>query len=86
VSYSRATYLDMLGGSAGPGVTVFGDALDVSIYYRGTTLQYRSLPTSVVQHAGGGTVMLFPNAEVLLALQGEAIVGRDAQALVLFGT
>lgn len=85
-SYSHATYLDMLGASAGPGVLLFGDALDVSTYYRVATLQYRSNSTSLVQHAIGGYLVALPSTEILLALQGEAITGSDVKALALFGT
>ncbi|HSO34835.1 MAG TPA: hypothetical protein VLT33_20030, partial [Labilithrix sp.] len=85
-SYSQATYLKMYGGSAGPGATLFGDALDVSAYYRYTTLEYRSVNTSLLQHGFGTTVMLFPNAAVLFTVQGEAVTGDDANALLLFGT
>jgi hypothetical protein len=85
-SYSHATYLDMLGATAGPGATLLDDALDLSVYYRGSTLRYRSIHSSLVQHAAGGSVMLFPNAAVLFALQGEVMTGPDAKALMLFGT
>ena len=85
-NYSKATYLDMFGGSAGPGLTLFGDALDLSVYYRATALRYRSVPASLLQHAAGGTVIVVPDSAILLAVQGEAITGDDAKALVLFGT
>ena len=85
-SYSRATYVDMLGAAAGPGLTLFGDALDLSVYYRATTLQYRSISTSLIQHAAGGTVILVPDSAILVAVQGEAIAGDDTKALMLFGT
>jgi hypothetical protein len=85
-SYSHATYLDMLGATGGPGVTLLGDALDLGVYYRGSTLRYRSIHTALVQHAAGGSVALFPNTAVFFALQGEAMTGPDAKALMLFGT
>lgn len=85
-SYSRSTYLDMYGGSAGPGVTLFGDALDVSAYYRAAVLQYRADTGALIQNGVGGTAMFFPNAPVVFTIQGEAITGNDTQALVLFGT
>jgi hypothetical protein len=85
-SYSRATYLNMFGVSAGPGLTVLSDALDLSVYYRRTTLEYRSLPTSLVQQGAGGTVMLFPSSAVLFTMQSEAIFGDDAKALMVLGT
>jgi hypothetical protein len=85
-SYSRATYLNMFSAWAGPGVTLLGDALDVSLYYRNAELQYRFASTSLVQHGVGTTVALFPNAEVAFTLQSEATGGDDAKALFLFGT
>jgi hypothetical protein len=85
-SYSRATYLNVFAGSAGPGVTLLGDALDVSLYYRNAALQYRIASTSLVQHGVGATVALVPNAEVAFTLQGEATLGDDAKALFIFGT
>ena len=85
-AYSRATYLDMTSGSAGPGVTLFGDALDLSAYYRSTTIRYRALSSSVAQHAVGGTMTIVPGSPLLLAVQGEAILGDDTKALILFGT
>lgn len=85
-SYSVATYLDMYGGSAGPGVSLFDDVLDLGAYYRNATLRYRADVASRVQHGFGGTAMLFPSAEVLFTVQGEAITGDDANALMLFGT
>jgi len=85
-NYSEATYLKMYGGSAGPGLTLFDDALDVSAYYRNATLEYRSVSTSLVQNGFGGTVMLFPSPVVIFTLQTEAITGDDTNALLVFGT
>lgn len=85
-NFSKATYVDMIGGAAGPGFTLFGDVLDLSVYYRLNALEYRSTSTSLYQHAGGWTVILVPDSTVLVALQGEAIAGNDMPALVLFGT
>jgi hypothetical protein len=85
-SYSHATYLDMLSETAGPGLTLLGDALDLAVYYRGSTLRYRSIHSTLVQHGAGGSVTLFPSAAVLFALQGEAMTGPDVKALMLFGT
>lgn len=85
-SYSRATYVDMWGGTVGPGIAIFSEALDVSAYYRRTILRYRSDPATLVQQAVGGTIMAIPSSTMALTLQGEAMVGRDTPALVLFGT
>jgi hypothetical protein len=85
-SYSRATYLDMFGGSAGPGLALFSDALDLSFYYRTSTLRYRSVPSVLVQHGAGGAAMFFPSAAVSFTFQGEAIVGADTPALMVFGS
>jgi hypothetical protein len=84
-NYSRSTYADMYGGSAGPGLTLFNDALDISAYYRAAILQYRSDTGMLLQNGVGGTVMFFPNAPVLFTVQGEAITGNDTQAILLFG-
>jgi hypothetical protein len=76
----------MVGGAAGPGFMLFGDALDLSVYYRLNALEYRAASTSLLQHAAGGTVIVIPDSTVLVALQGEAIAGNDMPALMLFGT
>lgn len=85
-SYSRATYIDMIGASVGPGFLLFGDALDVSTYYRIATLEYRASPASLVQHGVGGYIVALPSSDLLVAVQGEAMGGSDANALALFGT
>jgi hypothetical protein len=85
-SASRGTYMDLYGGTAGPGLTLFGDALDLSTYYRLSILKYRSVDTSLAQNGFGGTVAFIPNASLLFTLQGEAITGDDVKALMLFGT
>jgi hypothetical protein len=83
---SRSTYVNMSGGTAGPGITLLDDVLDVSAYYRLTVLKYSADDASLLQDGVGGTVVLLPGSEVLFTLQGEAITGEDAQALTLFGT
>jgi hypothetical protein len=85
-NYSRSTYVNMSGGTAGPGVTLFDDALDVSAYYRITMLKYRSDDASLLQHGVGGTIVILPSSAVLFTLQAEAIAGDDANALSIFGT
>ena len=85
-SYSHATYVDMYGGTAGPGLVLFDDALDVSIYYRLSMLSYRSVTASLFQNGAGGAVAFFPNASVFFTVQGEGISGDDVKALTLFGT
>ncbi|HLK37725.1 MAG TPA: hypothetical protein VKU41_13285, partial [Polyangiaceae bacterium] len=84
--YSRSTYANMYGGSAGPGLTLLDDVLDVSAYYRFTVIEYRSDATSLVQDGIGGTIVVFPSSEVLFTLQGEGIVGDDVKALTIFAT
>jgi hypothetical protein len=76
----------MYGGSGGPGLTLFDDALDVSAYYRLSLIQYRSVSATLAQDGIGGTVVLFPSADVLFTLQGEGIAGNDTRALMLMGT
>jgi hypothetical protein len=85
-NYSTATYLDMYGGSAGPGVSLFGDLVDLASYYRYERLRYRSVSASLTQSAFGGTAMLFPSSVVLFTLQGEAITGDDVKAFMVLGT
>jgi hypothetical protein len=85
-SYSRATYADMCGATAGPGFSLFDDALDLSVYYRSTVLRYRSIPEWLKQQAIGGALVVVPSSEILLAAQGEAIDGSDTKALALFAT
>jgi len=86
MNYSRATYLDMFGGSMGPGVTLFDDAFDLSFYYRHATVQYRSVRTSLAQSGFGGTAMIFPSSVVLFTVSGEAITGDDTKAFMVLGT
>jgi hypothetical protein len=85
-NYSHSTYIDMFGGTAGPGLTLIDDALDVAAYYRLAVFKYRSDGASLLQDGFGGALTLFPNADVLFTLQGEGITGDDAKALTLFGT
>jgi hypothetical protein len=85
-SYSRATYIDMVGGTAGPGITLLDDALDISAYYRLNILQYRSLDSSFAQNGAGATVAVFPNAVIFFTFQGEATTGDDVSALWLFAS
>jgi hypothetical protein len=85
-SYSQATYLDMLSGWAGPGVNLLDDVLDLAVYYRGTTVRYRSLTTTLLQQGVGATVSVFPSSEVVFTLQSEATGGSDANVLFFFAT
>ena len=85
-NYSNATYLDMFGGTAGLGVTVFHDALDVSAYYRRSELAYASNDTFLEQNGFGGAIVLFPTATVMATVQGEAITGNDFNGVYVFGT
>lgn len=85
-NYSHSTYLNLFGGSAGPGVSLIDDALDVYAYYRLSVLQYRSDGASLLQDGVGGTIVILPSSDFLFTLQGEGITGDDAKALTLFGT
>jgi hypothetical protein len=85
-SYSNATYMDMFGGSAGPGISLIDNALDVGAYYRIAAIQYASLPSNVLENAVGGTAVLFPSSTMMFTLQGEGITGNDVSSLFLFGT
>lgn len=85
-NYSRSTFVNMTGGSAGPGVTLLDDVLDVSAYYRINVLRYAIDNASLLQQGVGGTFVILPSSEVLFTLQGESIVGDDAKVLTMFGT
>jgi hypothetical protein len=85
-NYSHSTYFDLFGGTAGPGVTLLGDALDLTAYYRISVIKYRSVDTSLTQNGAGATLAFFPNAAVFFTFQGEAIAGDDVNALMLFAT
>jgi hypothetical protein len=85
-SYSNATYLDMIGGTVGPGLTLLDDRLDVGAYYRIAAIQYASVTSNALQNAVGGTAVLFPNSTMMFTLQGEGITGNDVSSLFLFGT
>jgi hypothetical protein len=85
-NYSQGTYVNMYGGTIGPGITVLRDTVDVSAYYRNTSLQYRVDSSTLMDHGVGGTVLLFPSSVVAFALQAEGMTGADAQALMVFGT
>lgn len=84
--YGTGTYVDVVGGGIGPGVSLFDDAMDLSVYYRGAALTYRSIPTSLVEHAVGGTLIVVSGTDLLMALSSEAIAGGDAKALALFAS
>ncbi|HEY8076072.1 MAG TPA: hypothetical protein VIF62_18225 [Labilithrix sp.] len=85
-SYTRSSFAEMYGGSGGPGLTLLGDNLDVSGYFRWFALKYPADPSTAKQSGFGGVVMIFPNAEVLFTAQGEAVEEIGTKMLVLFGT
>jgi hypothetical protein len=85
-NYSHSTYLDMFGGTAGPGLTLLGDALDLMAYYRISVIKYRAFDSSLTQNGAGGMLAFFPNAVVFFTFQAEGMVGDDVNALSLFGT
>jgi len=85
-NYSNATYRDMFGGTAGLGVTVLHDALDVSAYYRRSEIAYASNDTFLEQNGFGGAIVLFPTSTVMATVQGEAITGNDFNGVFVFGT
>jgi hypothetical protein len=85
-NYSRSTYVTMYGGTAGPGITLFDDALDVGAYYRLAALTYASNGAWLLQDGVGATIVLLPNSELLFTFQGEGITGDDTKALLLFAT
>jgi hypothetical protein len=85
-NYSRSTYMNLSGGSAGPGLTFFDDALDVSGYFRLNVLKYSSDNVSLLQDGIGGTIVVLPASELLFTLQAESIAGDDARAFTTFVT
>lgn len=85
-NYSHSTYMNLFGGTAGPGVSLIDDALDVYAYYRLSVLQYRSDGASLLQDGVGGTIVVLPSSDFLFTLQGEGITGDDAKALTIFGS
>ncbi len=85
-NYSQSTFVNMAGGSAGPGVTLMDDVLDVSAYYRINVLRYAVDSASLLQQGVGGTFVILPSSELLFTLQGESIVGDDAKVLTMFAT
>ena len=85
-SYSNATYVNMFGGTAGVGLTLFDDAVDVSAYYRRSELDYASADEWLEQNGVGGVIVLFPTKTIMVTAQTEAIVGNDVNALLVMGT
>jgi hypothetical protein len=85
-NYSRSTFVNLSGGTLGPGLTLLDDALDLGAYYRLAVLQYASDGASLLQDGIGGTIVLLPGRDFLFTLQGEAITGQDVKALTIFGT
>ncbi|HEX8791840.1 MAG TPA: hypothetical protein VF765_12890 [Polyangiaceae bacterium] len=85
-NYSHSTFMNLFGGSAGPGLSLIADTLDVYAYYRLSVLQYRSDGASLLQDGIGGTIVVLPSSDLLFTLQGEGITGDDAKALTIFGT
>jgi hypothetical protein len=85
-NYSRSTYVNLSGGTAGPGLTLLDDKLDVSGYFRMNVLKYASDNMSLLQDGIGGNIVILPSSEVLFTLQVEGIAGGDARAFTTFGT
>jgi hypothetical protein len=85
-NYSHSTYINTSGVTAGPGVTLLDDVLDVSAYYRLIVLKYSLDNASLFQDGVGGTVVILPSSEVLFTLQAEGITRDDVKAVTIFGT
>lgn len=85
-SYSTASYLDMMGASAGPGVSLLSDRLDLGVYYRFARIDYAVSAASFTQHGAGTSAMLLAGPSLTFTLNGEGIVGDDAEALMVFLT
>lgn len=85
-SWSDASVLRMGTGSGGVGLTLFDEALDVSVYYRRGQLLYSSLNGFVHHDSVGGMVAIAPHPTLLFTVQAEGTGGSDSNALYLFGT
>jgi len=78
---STGTFLDMFSGAGGPGVSLLGDRLDASVYYRRTVLQYR-VGDVLNGDAIGGYVTLIPKRDFIVSLQAEGSKGDDFSAVL----
>jgi hypothetical protein len=85
-NYSRSTYANLSGGTAGPGLTLLDGAVDVSGYFRLNVLKYSSDNVTLLQDGIGGNIVILPTTEVLFTLQAEGIAGGDARAFTAFAT
>jgi hypothetical protein len=85
-SYSTATYMRMLGLTAGPGLLFFEETLDLGAYYRFSNINYDAGGDARSQHGVGLTGSLLPSRQFALTLQTEAIRGTDTDALLAFMT
>ena len=85
-NYSASSYLDMFGGTVGPGLTILDDALDVSLYYRLSDVQYSSVNSYLLENGVGGTAVVFPSSTLVFTVQGEGMTGSDVKSLFVFGT
>lgn len=84
VSYSTATYVRMLGLTAGPGATVLSDSLDVGAYYRFASVTYDAGGGANSQNGFGAMGTFIPSRAFSISLQAEAIRGTDTDALLAF--
>jgi hypothetical protein len=78
---STGTFLDMFSGAGGPGVSLLGDRLDASLYYRRTVLEYR-VGGTLNGNAVGGYLTLIPQRDFIASLQAEGSKGDDFSALM----
>lgn len=78
---STGTFLDMFSGAGGPGVSLLGDRLDASVYYRHTVLQYR-VGGVLNGDAVGGYLTVIPGRDFVTSLQAEGSRGDDFNALL----
>jgi hypothetical protein len=86
VSYTSATYMRMLGLTAGPGATVLDEQLDLGAYYRFASIQYDAGGQARSENGVGALGTFIPNRQFAISLQAEAIKGSDVDALVAFVT
>lgn len=78
---STGTFLDMFSGAGGPGISVLGDRLDASVYYRHTVLEYR-VGGSLNGDAVGGYLTVIPHRDFITSLQTEGSKGDDFSAVM----
>lgn len=81
-AYTQSTYLNMLSATAGPGLALWEDTLDLGAYYRFASVSYFAGGDARLENGFGVTGMFTPSRQLAFTLQAEAIKGSDVDALV----